>query len=106
MSDASTRPGLPLLVLGPSLGTSAHTLWSACAGHLSGSFDVLAWDLPGHGRNQHVPDEPFTVAELAAGVVRAVDEALDGRRDVGGGGVGSFSYAGDSIGGAVGLQLL
>lgn len=97
----SPRSDLPLLVLGPSLGTSAATLWGTCARHLVDDFDVLGWDLPGHGTNPHVPGEAFTMAELAAGVLRAVDEALELRGDPG----GSFAYAGDSVGGAVGLQL-
>ncbi len=65
-------------------------------------FDVLAWDLPGHGHNRSVPEEPFTMAELAAGVLAVVDDVLAERGEV----AGSFSYAGDSVGGAVGLQLL
>jgi len=102
MSGAKHRAELPLLVLGPSLGTTAATLWTACAVHLTDAFDVLAWDLPGHGHNRSVPDEPFTMAELAAGVLAVVDDILVERGELG----GSFSYAGDSIGGAVGLQLL
>ena len=65
------RAELPLLVLGPSLGTSARSLWGDCATHLTDAFDVLAWDLPGHGHNRSVPEEPFTMAELAAGVLRS-----------------------------------
>ncbi|MDQ4053343.1 MAG: 4-carboxymuconolactone decarboxylase [Actinomycetota bacterium] len=102
MNGAKHRAELPLLVLGPSLGTSATTLWSACARHLTDSFDVLAWDLPGHGHNTTVADEPFTMAELAAGVLAVVDDILAERGELD----GSFSYAGDSVGGAVGLQLL
>ena len=102
MTGAEHRADLPLLVLGPSLGTSATTLWGACARRLSDSFDVLAWDLPGHGHNATVGDEPFTMAELAAGVLAVVDELLVERGAPG----GPFSYAGNSVGGAVGLQLL
>ncbi len=102
MSGAATRGDLPLLVLGPSLGTSAATLWSACAAGLTDVFDVLAWDLPGHGHNRGVPDEDVTMAELAAGVLRVVDDVLAQRDELG----GAFAYAGDSVGGAVGLQLL
>ena len=68
MTGARHRSELPLLVLGPSLGTSAATLWTACAAGLTDAFDVVAWDLPGHGHNRGVPEEPFTMAELAAGV--------------------------------------
>ena len=102
MSGAKHRAELPLLVLGPSLGTTAATLWTACAAQLVDAFDVLAWDLPGHGHNRGVPDEPFTLAQLAAGVLAVVDDVLVERDELG----GSFSYAGDSVGGAVGLQLL
>jgi 3-oxoadipate enol-lactonase/4-carboxymuconolactone decarboxylase len=102
MTGARHRAELPLLVLGPSLGTSATALWSAAAAGLTDVFDVVAWDLPGHGHNRSVPEEQFTVAELAAGVLRVVDDLLAERGDVGGG----FAYAGDSVGGAVGLQLM
>jgi 3-oxoadipate enol-lactonase / 4-carboxymuconolactone decarboxylase len=102
LTGARHRAELPLLVLGPSLGTSATTLWSACAAHLTDVFDVVAWDLPGHGHNRSVPEEPFTMAELAAGVLEVVDTLLAERGEPG----GSFAYAGDSVGGAVGLQLL
>jgi 3-oxoadipate enol-lactonase/4-carboxymuconolactone decarboxylase len=100
-TGGAPRDDLPLLVLGPSLGTSVATLWGTCARHLADDFDVLGWDLPGHGFNPHVPAEPFTMAELAAGVLRVVDEALELRGEPG----GAFAYAGDSVGGAVGLQL-
>jgi len=93
--------GLPLLVLGPSLGTSASTLWSACAQLLVDDFDILAWDLPGHGTNAGT-GEPFDLAELAAGVLAVAEELLAERGEAG----APFVYAGDSVGGAVGLQLL
>jgi len=92
---------LPLLVLGPSLGTSARSLWSSTAARLSDRFEVVAWDLPGHGSNSIVA-QPFTLAELAAGVLAMVDDMLAERGAVD----SSFVYAGDSVGGAVGLHLL
>jgi 3-oxoadipate enol-lactonase / 4-carboxymuconolactone decarboxylase len=102
LTGARHRSELPLLVLGPSLGTSATTLWRACAAHLTDAFDVVAWDLPGHGHNRSVPEEPFTIKELASGVLEVVDTLLAERGEPG----GPFAYAGDSVGGAVGLQLL
>jgi 3-oxoadipate enol-lactonase/4-carboxymuconolactone decarboxylase len=102
MTGAGHRAELPLLVLGPSLGTSATTLWSAAAAGLSDHFDVLAWDLPGHGHNRSVPDEPITMADLAAGVLAVVDDVQAQRDDLG----VPFAYAGVSVGGCVGLQLL
>ncbi len=94
-------PKLPLLVLGPSLGTSAQTLWGACAPHLARHFEVLAWDLPGHGTNRY-PAEEFEIADLATAVLGMVDDMLAERGQQG----VSFHYAGVSAGGAVGLELL
>jgi len=102
LTGAAHRAELPLLVLGPSLGTSATTLWGRCATGLTDAFDVVAWDLPGHGHNHVVHDESFTMAELAQGVLRVVDEILEQRDEF----RGAFAYAGDSVGGCVGLQLL
>jgi 3-oxoadipate enol-lactonase/4-carboxymuconolactone decarboxylase len=95
------HPGLPLLLCGPSLGTSAVALWSQSAELLGDGFHVVGWDLPGHGSSP-ATDEPFTMAELAAAVLGLADKTLAERGEPG----GSFAYAGDSAGGAVGLQLL
>ena len=57
-----------LLLLGPSLGTSATTLWAAAAKRLADHCHVVGWDLPGHGRNRAVGDRfssPRSVSELA-----------------------------------------
>jgi 3-oxoadipate enol-lactonase/4-carboxymuconolactone decarboxylase len=86
-------PGKPLLLLGPAIGTTAETLWSRCAAELAADFEVLAWDLPGHGRSAPAA-ESFTMAELAEGVLALVDPGRPIR------------YAGDSMGATVGLQLL
>ncbi len=102
LTGAAYRAELPLLVLGPSLGTSASALWTECAAGLTDVFDVVAWDLPGHGYNYSVPEESFTMSELADGVLRVLEEILEQRDQY----RGSFAYAGDSVGGSVGLQLL
>ena len=73
-----TNPSLPLLVVGPSLGTTVETLWSACASELANAYDVVGWDLPGHGRSP-AATVPFSVADLAAAVLALADEVL-GRR--------------------------
>lgn len=83
------------LVLGPSLGTSATTLWGEVGAALAEEFDVIAWELPGHGGTEP-PPTGYSVAELAEAVLVAVDDLV----------AGPFAYAGDSIGGAVGLHLL
>jgi 3-oxoadipate enol-lactonase / 4-carboxymuconolactone decarboxylase len=103
--------GLPLLVVGPSIGTSVTVLWSSCAARLAGRFHVVGWDLPGHGRSA-TTREPFTMADLAAAVVSLVDKidpsTGSGHDPSAGSGRATreFFYAGDSAGGAVGLQLL
>lgn len=86
--------GAPLLVLGPSLGTST-LLWDDAGAILGDRYRVLTWDLPGHGLSPAAP-EPFTVGELADAVVRVLDELGEAR----------IRYAGVSLGGAVGLELL
>lgn len=89
-------PGQPLLLVGPSLGTSAETLWGTVARLVGDRWHVVGWELPGHGRSTETVDT-MTMAELAAGVRAAVAAAAGGT---------PFLYAGDSVGGAVGLQLL
>lgn len=93
------RPDLPLLVLGPALGTSAKALWSDCARLLAPDFQVVAWDLPGHGTNTVVLEEEPTVAGLAAGVLELVDLMAQGYT------APTFHCAGLGLGGLVGLQL-
>jgi 3-oxoadipate enol-lactonase/4-carboxymuconolactone decarboxylase len=89
-------PGRPLLLLGPSLGTSVETLWGQCASLLRGDYHVVGWELPGHGRGA-----PATAGFGIPGLAKAVLELADRIRPG-----ATFRYAGDSVGGAVGLQLL
>ena len=81
----------PLLVLGPSLGTST-ILWETAIPELAERYRVVAWDLPGHGASAPA-GEAFTVGDLADAVAAGVPER-------------TFLYAGVSIGGATGLELL
>jgi 3-oxoadipate enol-lactonase/4-carboxymuconolactone decarboxylase len=91
----------PVLVLGPSLGTSLR-VWDPQVPALARRFRVVRWDLPGHGGS--APDllppagkgqGPDGLAELA-GLVLDVLDAL---------GAATFSYAGISLGGGVGTWL-
>ncbi|GAA4052149.1 MULTISPECIES: alpha/beta fold hydrolase [Arthrobacter] len=84
----------PLLVVGNSLGTST-VLWTETATLLGEEFDIIGWDLPGHGVSPAAA-ETFSVAELADAVVDLVDSIAPGA---------VFHYAGVSLGGATGLQL-
>jgi 3-oxoadipate enol-lactonase/4-carboxymuconolactone decarboxylase len=92
----------PLLLLGNSIGTSGTALWSASAGFLGERFHVVGWDLPGHGRNTDPVSDGFSMAELAAGVMAFADRVLTDRGEP----AGRLYYAGDSLGGVVGLQAL
>jgi 3-oxoadipate enol-lactonase / 4-carboxymuconolactone decarboxylase len=92
----------PLLLLGNSIGTSGTALWSATAGFLGERFHVVGWDLPGHGRNTDPVSDGFSMAELAAGVMAFADRVLTDRGEP----AGRLYYAGDSLGGVVGLQAL
>jgi 3-oxoadipate enol-lactonase/4-carboxymuconolactone decarboxylase len=94
-TDFGGPRGAGLLLLGPSLGTSTAALWGAAADHLCEHVRVVGWDLPGHGRSP--ASGPFGIPELAAAVLALADDIAPGQ---------AFSYAGDSVGGAVGLQLL
>lgn len=93
-TDFGGPPGADLLLLGPSLGTSSAALWGAAGARLAEHVRVVGWDLPGHGRS---PAGRFRIPDLAAGVLALADDIAPGA---------ALHYAGDSIGGAVGLQLL
>ena len=80
------------LVLGPSIGTSADACWGPTAALLGDEFEVVAWELPGHGTDRGPVPDGLTIGDLAARVLEQVD--------------GPFLYSGDSVGGQVGLQLL
>ncbi|WP_432478272.1 alpha/beta fold hydrolase [Nocardioides sp. GXQ0305] len=83
-----------LLLVGPSLGTDVETLWGSTVALLDG-VEVVGWDLPGHGRSPAATG-PFSVADLADVVRARAGELAAGR---------PTSYAGVSVGGAVGFLL-
>ena len=91
--DFGGPDGGPLILLGPSLGTTAATLWGGVADRLVPNARVVGWDLPGHGRS--APATGFSIADLASAVLALADRL----------GAETLHYAGDSVGGAVGLQL-
>lgn len=61
----------PLLVLGPSLGTTLD-VWQPQLPALTADWRVLRYDLPGHGDSP--PAEGFTIDDLAQAVLDLVDE--------------------------------
>lgn len=83
----------PVLVLGPSLGTTLG-LFDAQVAELAGNYRIVRFDLPGHGGSP-TPAGPYTIAGMASDVLAALEKH----------GVEKFHYAGVSIGGAIGLRL-
>jgi 3-oxoadipate enol-lactonase/4-carboxymuconolactone decarboxylase len=82
----------PVLILGPSLGTTWH-MWDRQVPELAKQWRVFRFDLPGHGG---APAHPApSVSELAARLLVTLD----------GLGVQRFGYAGCALGGAVGVEL-
>ncbi|MCG7576286.1 MULTISPECIES: alpha/beta fold hydrolase [unclassified Halomonas] len=87
--------GNPLVVLAHPLGMS-QAVWDDVIPALLPRYRVLTWDLPGHGASQAVSGEHITPADLAAEALALVDLA----------GAQRFHFAGTSIGGVVGQQLI
>src|SRR5581483_9496210 len=77
-SHLGGSPGLPPLIVGPSLGTSVTALWSAVARRLAGVYHIIGWDLPGHGASPR-PKSAFTIEGLAASVIKLAEDTI-GRR--------------------------
>ncbi|MFF8726314.1 4-carboxymuconolactone decarboxylase [Streptomyces sp. NPDC015171] len=86
------REDAPVLILGPSLGTTWH-MWDRQVPELAEQWRIFRFDLPGHGG---APAHPAgSVAELTGRLLATLD-AL---------GVQRFGYAGCALGGAIGIEL-
>jgi 3-oxoadipate enol-lactonase/4-carboxymuconolactone decarboxylase len=110
-APATPTDDAKVLVVLPSLGTSAAALWQQTAAEyaqLSPESTVIGIDLPGHGRSAPI-DVPadataaprMTMSDLAEAVLATLDRVLP---DVAAPGA-PVDLAGDSIGGAIALQL-
>lgn len=88
-----------VLVVGPSLGTGVADLWLSCAALLAeqagGGWQVVGWDLPGHGASRPTA-AAFTIDDLAAAVRDGASAVAAGR---------PVACAGVSLGGAVGFAI-
>lgn len=87
----------PLLVLAHPLGMT-QAVWDDMLPALLGKFRVLTWDLPGHGASSAWPADagditPENLAQEALALARVA-------------GTTRFHFAGTSIGGAIGQQLV
>ncbi|WP_425827947.1 4-carboxymuconolactone decarboxylase [Streptomyces fractus] len=82
----------PVLILGPSLGTTWH-MWDRQVPELAQHWRVFRFDLPGHGGS---PAHPAgSVEALAERLLATLDDL----------GIQRFGYAGCSLGGAIGAEL-
>lgn len=93
LSFDRTGTGEPLVLI-HGLG-SARTVWSLVTPALAKTFDVIAVDLPGHGRTPWVAGTPMDPRSLA----EAVSETLDAL------GVRRAHLLGNSLGGWTALEL-
>ncbi len=87
----------PLLLLAHPLGMT-QGVWDDMLPILLPKFQVLTWDLPGHGASSAWPEMAgaITPEHLAQEALALAKEA----------GVSSFHFAGTSIGGVIGQQLI
>ncbi|HEX4723311.1 MAG TPA: 3-oxoadipate enol-lactonase [Pseudonocardiaceae bacterium] len=89
--DLAGPSDAPVLVLGPSLGTT-RAMWNPQHAVLCRQFRVLRFDLLGHGGSAVLPG-PYTVDQLAGEVLSLLR------------GIEHFHYVGLSLGGMIGMAL-
>ncbi|MFC7839976.1 4-carboxymuconolactone decarboxylase [Streptomyces sp. NPDC057382] len=82
----------PVLILGPSLGTTWH-MWDRQVPELAKQWRVVRFDLPGHGGAPAYPAD--SVTDLTTRLLATLE----------GLGVQRFGYAGCALGGALGIEL-
>ncbi|GAA0847435.1 3-oxoadipate enol-lactonase [Marinobacter szutsaonensis] len=87
----------PLLVLAHPLGMT-QGVWDDMLPALLGKFRVLTWDLPGHGASSAWPE--------SAGEITPDDLAQEALTLAQVAGTKAFHFAGTSIGGVIGQQLV
>ena len=87
----------PLLMLAHPLGMT-QAVWDDMLPALLNSFRVLTWDLPGHGASAAWPEasDQITPEDLAQEAL-TLATAAEAQR---------FHFAGTSIGGVIGQQLV
>ena len=79
----------PAIVLLHCLGVDHH-IWDETSRTLSDNHDLIRYDFPGHGDSE-VPNGPYTIEDLSAQLLRALDAAN----------LRKVSVAGISLGGLV-----
>lgn len=87
----------PLLVLGPGLGTAVEPLWGKTAQLLANDYEIVGYDLPGHGRSEP-STEQWALDDLANAVAKLATQTK-GETDR------PVYFAGVSLSGAVAQRL-
>jgi 3-oxoadipate enol-lactonase/4-carboxymuconolactone decarboxylase len=87
------RPGAPVLILSHSIGAD-HGMWAQQAEDLLPYFQVLRYDIRGHGASD-VPAGDYPIEHLGQDVIGLADFL----------GIQKFAFCGISLGGAVGQWL-
>lgn len=87
------KTGAPVLVFSHSIGTD-HGMWAQQAEDLLPYFQVLRYDIRGHGASD-VPVGEYSIEELGQDVIGLTDAM----------GIRQFAFCGISLGGAVGQWL-
>jgi 3-oxoadipate enol-lactonase len=97
VSSVEGPPDAPVLVLGNPIGTT-RDVWAYQVPVLSRYFRVVRYEPRGHGApgaQSPAPKGPYTIAELGADVLAALN----------GHGIERFGFAGVSLGGMTGIWL-
>ena len=84
------NPGLPVLILSHSIGTD-HAMWDLQVDDLLPHFQILRYDIRGHGASDASPGE-YSIEMLGEDIL-ALADAL---------GISQFAFCGLSLGGAIG----
>jgi 3-oxoadipate enol-lactonase/4-carboxymuconolactone decarboxylase len=87
------RSDRPVIVLAHALGLD-HGMWDAQTAQLLPHFQVLRYDIRGHGASG-VPDGDYRIEELGADVIALTAEL----------GIQTFAFCGLSLGGMIGLWI-
>ena len=87
------KQGAPVLMLSHSIGAD-HAMWGQQAEDLAPYFQVLRYDIRGHGASD-IPTGDYSIEQLGQDVVGLADFL----------GIQKFSFCGISLGGAIGQWL-
>lgn len=90
-------PAKPLLVVGPGIGTAVEPLWGKTAQLLADDYEIIGYDLPGHGRSE-ASTEQWGLDDLANIAARIATEAIAGTDR-------KAYFAGVSLSGAVAQRV-